>query len=127
MIDSDYFYHYGEVDQRSEMEADLVQGLVQPPRSMFYYRSYGAGVPGYENAPVSLSTEVALKYSVASWVARRNLEVSDGSGGTRDRRAITSQSAVSVRSDGDSVTVEVLYVPYFDWKSPSTISLPVGY
>jgi len=47
-IDGDYFFYYGLVDQRKEIEADLVQIIMQDKRGLFYDRSYGAGVGEYE-------------------------------------------------------------------------------
>jgi len=126
MTDIDYFFYYGLTDQRAEIEADLSQGLMQSKRSMFYDRSFGAGVPEYENAPQGLALQVSLKYDIAAWVARRNQEVSDGSNGKRDRRAITSQNAIQIVQSGDGVDVMVLYIPFFDYQKPATVTLPVS-
>jgi hypothetical protein len=125
-MDADYFFYYGQVDQRAEIEAELLAGAVQGKRTMFYHRSYGAGVSDHENAPIGLATSVALRYELASWVARRNLEVSDGSRGYRDRRAVTSQSAIEVTNEGGSVEVRMGYIPFFDWRRPGEIPVPVG-
>lgn len=122
----DYFFYYGQIEPRAEIEADLIQGLCQDRRSMFYHRSFGAGIPEYENSPIGLALDVSLRYEAASWVARRNREVSDGSGGTRDRRAITSQSVITIDSGNGGLDVTVPYIPYFDWKNPSSITIKIG-
>jgi hypothetical protein len=49
-LDGDYFFYYGQVDQRKEIEADLLTGIIQDKRSLFYARSYAAGIGEYENA-----------------------------------------------------------------------------
>jgi len=125
-VDIDYFFYYGKVDQRDEIEADLLQGLTQAKRSMFYYRGFGAGVPGYENYPQGLSLQISLKFDVASWIARRNLEVSDGTNGKRDRRAVTSQNAIAIIQGENGVDINVLYIPYFDYEKPAMVTVPVG-
>ena len=126
MTDIDHFFFYGQIEPRSEIEADLRQGLMQEKRSMFYDRTFGAGVPEYENAPQGLSLQVSLKYDIASWIARRNQEVSDGTNGKRDRRAVTSQNAIQITQSADGVDVNVLYIPFFDYEKPATVTIPVG-
>jgi hypothetical protein len=108
-IDSLLFY--GELDLAFEIEADLYHGLVQPARSMFYSRDYGAGVE--ENAPQGLLFEVGTRFRIADWIARRNLEVTDGSGGSRDRRVLASQASIAVESpEKGAYEVSVGYIPY---------------
>lgn len=125
-MDIDYFFFYGQLDQRKEIEADLLCGLAQGRRTMFYHRSYGAGIPEFENSPVGLALNVSLRYEAAAWVARRNLEVSDGTGGYRDRRAVTSQPAIEISGSGGQVDVQVPYVPAFDVGSVGRVSVRVS-
>lgn len=122
MISSDYFFYYGLVDQRAEISSDITQGVMQPKRSLFYDRSFGAGISEYENTPGGLSLEVGIKYDIASWIAQRNSEVSDGSNDTRDRRAVASQGSISVEQNGTDIDVAVLYIPYFDYQTPGIVS-----
>jgi len=123
----DYFFHYGQVPLRDEVLSDLNQGLIQDKRSIFYDRSFGAGVPEYENFPRGLSLEIGMRYDIASWVARRNLEVSNGTNGTRDRRAVTSQDAIRITPVGDDgLEVQVFCVPYADYQTPTVINIPMG-
>lgn len=125
-MDMDYFFFYGTVEERAEIEADLKIGLMQDKRSMFYNRSFGAGVPDYENTAGGLAADVALRYSIASWISRRNSEVSDGSNGTRDRRVLASQSAIQISQSPGNIDIKVLYVPYFDYQKPSVITIPLA-
>lgn len=111
----DALLFYGELDLSFEIEADLYHGLVQPPRSMYYSRDFGAGVE--ENAPQGLLFEVGARFRIADWVARRNQEVSDGSGGSRDRRVLASQGTITVepQAEGgarDGYEITVGYIPY---------------
>jgi hypothetical protein len=124
-LDGDYFFFYGSVDQRKEIEADLVQGIMQGKRSLFYDRSFGAGVPEYENTAGGLSLEVNMKYDISAWVARRNREVSDGTNGTRDRRVVTSQSAIKIDQRRGEADVQVLYIPFFDYEDPGIVQVPL--
>lgn len=124
-LDGDYFFFYGQVDARKEIEADLVQGVMQAKRSLFYNRQYGAGVPGYENTAGGLTLEVNMKFDIAGWVAQRNREVSTGTNGTRDRRVVTSQSAIKINQRRGEADVQILYIPFFDYQSPGIVQVPL--
>lgn len=124
-IDGDYFFFYGQVDQRKEIEADLITLVMQDKRSLFYDRSFGAGIGEYENTPGGLSLEVNMKYDIATAIAKRNYEVTDGTNGTRDRRAISSQSAIRIDQAPGEVDVQVLYIPYFDYQNPGIVRVPL--
>lgn len=124
-LSGDYFFFYGQVDARKEIEADLVQGVMQAKRSLFYDRQFGAGVPGYENTAGGLSLEVNMKYDITAWIAKRNREVSTGSNGTRDRRVVTSQSAIKIDQRRGEADVQVLYIPYFDYENPGIVQVPL--
>jgi hypothetical protein len=118
-----HFFAWGTEPLADEVQADLELGMVQPKRSLFYDRSYGAGVPDRENGPVSAVGLVGIKYDVASFVALRNSKVSDGSGGTRDRRVAASQSTVdvTVKKTGE-VDVHLGYILYSDMSSMKSAS-----
>jgi len=119
----DAFFYYGQLDLLFEIDSDLVQGLMQPKRSMFYHREYGVGVGSYENFPESLTMQVELRFAVVEWIARRNQEVGDGTNGTRDRRAAASQTTISVESPAKGeVEVRLQYIPYASYKNARSIS-----
>jgi hypothetical protein len=124
-LSGDYFFFYGQVDERKEIESDLVQGVMQNKRSLFYDRSYGAGVSQYENTAGGLSLEVNMKYDITAWIAQRNREVSDGTKNTRDRRVVTSQSAIKINQRQGEADIQVLYIPYFDYNNPGIIKVPL--
>jgi len=118
----DAFFYYGQLDLLFEIDSDLLQGLMQPKRSMLYHRDFGAGVPSYENFPESLAMQIELRFAVVEWISRRNQEVGDGTSGTRDRRAAASQSTISVESPArGEVEVRLQYIPYASYKNARTI------
>lgn len=124
MIDN--FFYWGMDDVSREIAADIYTGIVQPQKAMFYNRQYGAGVMEYENVPNSLAAQVALRYNVVMFMARRNQVVTNGQDGP-DRRAITSQSVVRVTSDPDgNVNLDILYIELGNYEKPKMISIPLG-
>lgn len=125
-MDFNYFLFYGEAPEGEELEADIVAGLMQDRRSMFYHRGYGAGLSDFENAADGISTQVGLKYRAASYLAERNQEVSDGTGGTRDRRVLVSQGSISVERASGGLDVKLVYVPYADLRSAKVLAVPIG-
>lgn len=123
----DLFFYYGKSDLELETEHDLYIGLLQEKRSAFYYRDYGAGVGEYENAPISLATQVGLRFDIVDFAARRNAVVSDGSNGRPDRRVSTSQSAIRVERDGrGELDVTVLYVPFSNIENVQELTVSTG-
>lgn len=113
-MDADFFFYCGKADQIAEIEADILAGLTQDTRSMPYDRSYGAGVTEYENLPTGSVFAELLKYKIAAWMAERNSQVSDGSNGTRDMRALTSQTVIEIVQRDGAVSITVPYIPMFD-------------
>ena len=89
------------VDQ--EIQSNIFCGVLQRRRSMFYARSYGCAP--MEGAPTGIQFLIDVRYRIARWVAERNAQVGDGSGGTVDRRAITSQNLVTVSGMNQGVNV----------------------
>jgi hypothetical protein len=125
-VDFNTFLYYGQAPLEDEVRSDVAAGILQDRRSMFYHRSYGAGLSEYENAPDGIALQVGLKYRAADWLARRNLEVSDGSNGTRDRRVATSQGAMSVEREGGGLILRVLYVLYADASAGRVLAVSPG-
>jgi hypothetical protein len=119
------FFYWGLMPLADEVADDILAGLVQPKRSMYYNRSYGAGLSDYENAPISLSNLVMIKYEAAKFMALRNNLVTDGNSGP-DRRAATSQNLVSVQSNGAGIDVTVPYIMLADMTKPGSASLQFG-
>ena len=121
------FFYAGQVPISDEVNDDVLVGIVQSKRSMFYNRGYGAGVADYENTPMTFSTFVALRYEVAKWLATRNSVVTNGQNGYPDRRAVTSQDLVTVTQDSESsLTILVQYILMADLTRKQSVSVPIG-
>ena len=104
------FLYYGQSPLSDEVDFDLKVGLMQGKRTLFYDRGFGVGVDEYENIPSGLALEIGLKYDIASWISARNATVTDGSNGTRDRRAVTSQTVIDVIQLEGNVDIVVKYI-----------------
>jgi hypothetical protein len=105
------FLYYGSLPVEDETQHDLKTGLMQERRKLFYNRDFGAGISEYENSGAGVALVVGLLYDIVTWITKRNGEVTDGSRGTKDRRAITSQSVIDVKQgDNGEVDVDVGYI-----------------
>lgn len=105
------FLFYGSLPVEEETQHDIKTGLMQEKRKLFYDRSDGAGISEYENSGAGVALVAGLLYDIVTWITARNGEVTDGTKGTKDRRAITSQSAIEVnQGDNGEVDVEVGYI-----------------
>jgi len=128
LSDFDIILYYGENDLDLEIQSEILAGLIQPKRTLFYNRSEGCGIAERENFPNSLSMQIAVRYAVASWASLRNTYVTDGTIGP-DRRAVISQNSVSfeneIKGKGE-LNITVLYIPLKDAQSFNTISIPIG-
>jgi tRNA(Glu) U13 pseudouridine synthase TruD len=63
-----------------------------------------------------------MRYEIADWIARRNRYVSSGNGGTRDRRAVTSQTVIQTSAGKDTTDVSVPYILLADTQGMKTVS-----
>lgn len=122
----DNFFFYGLNDISKEIETDLYIGLVQPKRSLFYDRNFGSGIVEYENYPNTVAMQVGLRYQVSAHVARENQRISDGSGGSKDRRVAVSSNSIRVEHKGQELNISVFYIPYKDYKKPNQIDIFLG-
>ena len=127
LSDLDVFFFYDENPLELENESDLVAGLIQPRRSMFYNRQDGCGISSRENLPNSLTLEIGLRYDIVNWASLRNRLVSDGSDDTRDRRIALSQNTVSfVRNKKGDLDIKVAYIPFANIKAPGSVQAPLA-
>jgi len=126
VADIDMFFYHGELPVDRANEHDIALGVIQPKRSLFYNREDSAGINDYENYPNGFFLEVAMKYDIASWVARRNQLVGDGQNGTKDRRVATSQNVIDIQREGGEVNVMVLFVSFVDLQTPQKLTVPLG-
>jgi len=126
LIDLDNFFYYGLGDLVTENAADLWVLLFQNKNGLFYNRAEGGGISEFENAPLAFSTQILLKFNVASAVARRNQIVANGQSNMPDRRIAVSQTSINIQqNDNGEMDVNVLYFNYFDFKTPSSLLFPL--
>jgi len=123
LASSDIFFYYGKSDIELETEADIVIGLSQPKKSMFYARSEGCGVSEYGNFPNTLVMQVMARYDIAKWAAYRNENVSDGNENLPDRRVAISQNSVGFGKNRDELDVDVQYIRFANYKNINKVSI----
>ena len=122
----DFFFYYGLGEVLNETKHDIVMGMLQPKRSMLYDRTMGAGISEYENYPSSFAMQVGMKFDIASWISRRNAQVSSGTDGFPDRRVGVSQNTILIQANQGNVDVMAYYIPFSDFKNPQRLSIPAG-
>ncbi len=121
-----FYYNTQGSDLTTETQSDLMLGLIQPQRSMFYNRSEGCGINERENYPNALSFQVQAKMDIINWISKRNLQVSDGSNGQPDRRIASSQSAIVILQDNKgNADISVFYLPLNNVESPQAINTKI--
>ncbi len=125
-ISWDRFFYYSQNPLREEIEYDLRQGLFQPLRTLWYNRQDGAGIHESINLPNGLTLLINLRYNIVRWVAFRNTRVTDGNNNTKDRRIAVSQEFIDVQQKGQELNVDVLYIPFFDFRKPENLNIAVG-
>jgi len=126
ITDPDCFFYYGQLDLDLETQSDLIQGLMQPSRSMFYNRSDGAGVPDWENHPNDLQLQIQLRYNISMYINRRNTLVGDGNFGMIDRRVAVSQFSILMEQVSEKLDITVMYIPFADYQQIKTIQTSIG-
>lgn len=121
----DHFFYANMMTLRKEIMDDIETSLLVGDRSIPYFREYGAGLSTYENEPVSFSTLIKMRYDVASWLAKRNIYVSDGNDDKPDRRAVTSQTLIKIEQMEDHIDVVIPILTMFDMEV-SNMKVSVG-
>jgi len=124
----DVFFYYGEPgsDQLVETESDLLAGIIQPKRTLYYNRRDSSGVPEKENFPNSFVLAISTRYDIANWNSYRNTQVSDGSNGTPDRRVAISQNSIEINQDQKGeMDVKIGFIPFASFQQQRTLSLPI--
>lgn len=116
----DTFLYYGKGDLEDETIYDIYEILLQPKRSLYYYRKGSAGIDEYENNPNSLSIQVFLRFDIASTIAYRNSIVSNGENGLVDRRIGVSQNFISFISKNGDLDINILYFLYSNYEEPKS-------
>lgn len=125
--DIDFLFFYGSINLEEETKHDILLGLLQQKRTMFYNRSEGAGISSYENYPNGLSLHVGLRYDIVAWISKRNGEVSAGQGGYQDRRVAVSWNSIYVKSNNNGeIDINVQYIPFANYTGIKSVSIPAG-
>lgn len=120
------FFYYLKGDPINDISADIELALIQPKRSLFYYRSAGAGIQEYENLRTNLQIQIGLKYDIIMAISERNARVPDGSTAAPDSRAAASQASIDIDVDGDNTNVVVRFIPIANLRGIQSISIPIG-
>jgi hypothetical protein len=123
---SDVFFFHDSMDVSKQIEADLLTGLVQSKRSLFYNRNYGCDIPAMENKPVSMIQQVLGAFGAINLIGLRNMRVSNGTNGNPDRRVASSQDKVTVETVGSEINISVGYVELRDLSQMRETSTPIG-
>lgn len=123
----DAFFFYEDLEVSHATQHDIAAGVMQPSRSLFYDREDSVGLEVHENVPISLFSEILMKYEIARWVARRNALVSTGDDGEIDRRVAVSQESIDIESNkAGEVDVRVLFISFADLNQTGQVSIPLG-
>jgi hypothetical protein len=128
LSDIDIFFFYGEPgsDLLIETESDILAGIMQPKRSLYYDRQDSSGIPEKENFPNSFVLSVMTKYDITKWNSYRNTQVSDGSNGTSDRRVAISQNSIDIKQDKTgNMDVAIQFIPFANIKQVQNITIPM--
>lgn len=113
--DFDNFYYYGQGDLKREIESDIHAIVNQNSRSLSYNRSNdSAGLDQYENTPNAIVQSVLIPYNIVSALSKRNVNIGDGSNGSKDRRIAVSQNSVKVDNKENFIDVSIFYIALFD-------------
>lgn len=124
LSDFDVVFFYGQNDLEIETKSDLISGLIQPKRTLYYNRNDGAGVVEKENFPNTIILNVFLRYSIVNWIGLRNTQVSDGTNGMPDRRVAVSQNFIEFINNKNNLDINVFYIPFADYKNIKSVSIP---
>lgn len=124
--DINVFFYYGNLSNELETEHNLMTGLLQPERSLYYNRSDSVGVDSYENHPNNLMLQIQLRFQIANWVNFYNTYTGDGTGGSRERRLAISQFSILFEQANDNLDVNILYIPFADYTQLKSVKTSVG-
>lgn len=124
--DINVFFYYGTLSNELETEHNLMAGLLQPERSLYYNRSDSVGVDSYENHPNNLLLQIQLRFQIANWVNFYNTYTGDGTNGSRERRLAISQFSIEFEQSEDNLDVNILYIPFADYTQMKSVKISVG-
>lgn len=116
------FFYYGNDTLENETLYDMTELLMQPKRSLYYFRRGSGGLNLYENNPNGLALSIFMRYEITSAIGYRNTIVVAGENGFRDRRVAVSQQSIKIIPAGNNVDVDVLYFLFADFEKPRSNS-----
>lgn len=130
LIDWDTFFYYGQNKNNlnAEIESDLIIGVMQSKRTLFYNREFGGAIPDHENYPTGIALTIGLRFDISMHIARENTRVTDGNSGFQDRRIAVSHNSISIKepeTNSGNLDVSILYIPIVT-QTPEKINLPIG-
>ena len=126
LSDINIFFFYGTLPLELETEHNLMSGLVQTERSMYYNRSDSVGIDSFENHPNNLILQILLRFQIANWVNFYNSYTGDGTGKSKERRVAISQFSISFEQLEDRLSLDVLYIPFSDYSQIKSLKKSVG-
>jgi hypothetical protein len=105
------FFYYGEnlFTLEHENEFDIIQGTIQPLKSLFYFRQEGAGIQELENYPNSFILLLLGRYNIVKWIAFRNSYVITNN---YNRQIIVSQDSIRIDQEYNEVNIDIGYRSY---------------
>ena len=109
----DNLFYSGLNNIEEEINIDLIQVLIQPEKSLFYFRQEGAGVK--ENIPNTFSQQMLTRYKIAKWVAFRNGYLQ----GEIEKRVAISQNYIEIENNSNEQNISVYYIPYSKLQDPA--------
>jgi len=124
--DINIFFYYGTLSDELETEHNLMTGLLQPERSLYYNRSDSVGVDSFENHPNNLMLQIQLRFQIANWINYYNSYTGDGTGLSKERRLAISQFSIMFEQNLDNLDIEILYIPFSDYTQLKSIKTGVG-
>lgn len=124
--DINVFFYYGLLDDEVETEHNLMAGLLQPERSLYYDRSDSVGISSYENHPNNLMLQIQLRFQIANWVNFYNSYTGDGTNGSKERRLAISQFSILFDQVGDNLDITTLYIPFSNYTQIKSVKTSVG-
>lgn len=110
----DYFFYYDNLPKKDIIQFEVMQGIIQPSRSLYYDRQDSCGIDAMENDPQSISTSIFVKYKIINWIAYRNSYVTDGNNNTTDKRIAASQNTINIENTTGVMNIAVYYISMDD-------------
>ena len=118
------FFYYGEnlFTLEHENEFDIIQGIIQPLKSLFYFRREGVGIQELENYPNSFILLLLGRYNIVKWVAFRNTYIISNN---FNRQIIVSQDSIGMTQEYNEVNIDIGYRSYKNINKYTSVSIVI--